>query len=85
MYDSNIEQHAAAVCESNFDVCDVYETPEYLHGNENDYFCECDVCDDSDVGNDTDSSSCRSNDYSDEIWQNYWLFGLLTLMFHRLQ
>ena len=64
MYDSNIEQDAAAVCESNIDVCDVCETPEDLHGNENDYYCESDVCEDSD--NDTDSSSCRSNDYSDE-------------------
>lgn len=66
MHDNNTEQHAtcSVVCESDVATCDMFEIPEDLDGE--DYFFECDVSEQYDVGNQSDSSSCSSDGYSDE-------------------
>jgi len=67
MYDSNTDQHGtcrSAACESDIAWCDMCATPEDLHSDDD--FFDCDVSEQYDVGNQSDSSSCSSDDYSDE-------------------
>jgi len=67
MHHSNIDQHATchlAVCESDIAWCDVCAVPEDLHSDDD--FFDCDVSEQYDVENQSDSSSCSSDDYSDE-------------------
>ena len=54
----------SAACESDIAWCDMCATPEDLHSDDD--FFDCDVSEQYDVGNQSDSSSCSSDDYSDE-------------------
>ena len=67
-YDSNTDQHGtcdvSAICENDIGWCDMCGVPDDLHSD--DYVSEYDVSEQYGVENQSDSSSCSSDDYSDE-------------------